>query len=417
MLGKTVNTYRGKPRLRDVGFGIFGIAWFGILWLSQAAIASEADFNEQLVELQTRLELGEYAFAANEVSNQISDIRDVKGNYDRGLTPRYLLLGDAQMGLNEPVEAAESYTMALHVTRMNAGLNTPEQLDSLYKISDALQATGDFENANKAQERAYAIMLEDLGPNNPELLPSMLNLIKWYESNRRYSAAKILYIDAFTLAKKTIPPHDPRRVELARAFALGMRNTVFPPMSGIANFRGFSIQVPGYEEPLPFASTPSSYAMGLTALINVVDFVETHAAADLDLVTAAKLNLADWHQLFGKESKAIRMYREIWEALAPKREKRANIFDQPKLLYIRLPEFAEEDIEKAGVVKLLLTVSYRGRVTGRISQEVEPENNSIEFRTRVAARDARFRPAFQNGEPVTTRDFLLTHFYPLREQR
>ena len=373
------------------------------------------DEQSSLDGLRERVELGEYQVVIDQVSNQINEIREVNGNFDARLADPYIVLGDAQLGLGNAEDAAESFASALNVTRMNKGLHSTDQLTSLYRIAGALSVAGDYQNANEAQERAYGIMLNQLGSRNPQLLPSMLKLIDWYESNRRFSAAKILYIKAIQLANRAIPSDDVRQVELARAFAAGMRNTVFPPMDGKTRFRGFEVQVPGYEPPPPGKSPPSSYSLGRLALVDVVDFVEKHAPSDEETIAMAKLNLADWHQLFGRESKATRMYREIWQELESLPELRESTFGEPKLLYIRLPEF--NDLTAAGsdvgIVELLLTVTYRGAVTGRISQVVEPPNTDIEFRTRVAAREARFRPAMADGKPLTIRGFLLTHRYPL----
>ena len=364
--------------------------------------------------LRERIVLGEFQVVVDEITFQIDEIREENGNYSVRLAEPYIVLGDAQLGLGEPEDAVNSFTAALNVTRMNKGLNSTDQLTSLYRIAGAFSILGDYQNANEAQERAYATMLNQLGAKNPQLLPSMLKLIDWYESNRRFSAAKILYIEAIRLANRVIPSDDIRQVELARAFAAGMRNTVFPPMDGKTNFRAFEINVPGYEPPPPGTAPPSSYSLGQRALLDVVDFVETHAPRDRETLATAKLNLADWHQLFGRESKATRMYREIWTELDSRPALRESIFSEPKLLYIRLPESEELSNEtQVGVVELLLTVSYRGSVTGRISQVVDPPNTDIEFRTRVAAREARFRPAMKDGKPLTTRDFLLTHRYPL----
>ena len=358
--------------------------------------------------------MGEFQFAIDEVSLQINEIREVNGNFAEQLADPYVVLGDAQLGLGDVEDAVDSFTSALNVTRMNKGLNATDQLIPLYRIAGAQAELGEYQHANEAHERAYAIMLNHLGAKNPQLLPSMLTLIDWYESNRRFSAAKILYIEAIQLANRAIPKDDVRQVELSRAFATGMRNTVFPPMDGDSRYRAFEVEVPGYEPPPPGKSPPSSYSLGQRALVDVVRFVETHAPSDRETVATARLNLADWHQLFGRESKATRMYREIWIELESLPELRESIFSEPKPLYIRLPEFkASSDTTQFGVVELLLTVSYRGAVTGRISQVVEPPNTDIEFRTRVAAREARFRPAIKDGKPVTTRDFLLTHRYPL----
>ena len=390
-----------------------------VLSLNPSILASEPLIEANLIdEFRNRVAIGEFEYVASEMSSYINEIRTDKGNYDTRLYEPYMLLGDAQLGLEEPDDAVESFKMALHVRRMNAGLSSTDQIDALYRLSEAMVVAGDYENANKSQERAYALMLDEFGTENPHLLPSMLKLIEWYESNRRYWAAKILYLDAFKLINRVIPTEDKRRVELARSFAIGMRNTVFPPMSGAGQFRGFEIEIPGYEPPSPGTPRPSSYALGQIALTNVVDFIEKQPNYDPKELAVAKLHLADWHQLFGRESKATRLYRELWLEMAAISEFRDSIFGQPKLLYIRLPDFTDEtSTESTGLVELLLTVSYRGTVTGRISQVVDPPDQSIEFRTRVAAREARFRPALDGGKPVTTRDFRLTHRYPLPSRR
>lgn len=401
-----------------------GLAWFTISLLLLAAnyvVATEGATTEDtnsLDVLRQRVELGEFQFAIDELSAQINEIREVHGNFAVRLSEPYIVLGDAQVGIGEVEDAVESFVSALNVTRMNKGLNSTDQLPSLYRIAGTLATLGDYQNANVAQERAYAIMLNQLGAKNPQLLPSMLTLIDWYESNRRFSAAKILYIEAIQIAHRALPPDDIRQVELSRAFAAGMRNTVFPPMDGASRYRPFDVEVPGYEPPGPGKAPPSSYSLGARALVSVVNFVEEHAPSDRETIATAKLNLADWHQLFGRESKATRMYREIWKELESLPAFRDAIFSEPKLLYIRLPEFnTSSDTSAFGVVELLLTVSYRGAVTGRISQIVDPPNTDIEFRTRVAAREARFRPAIKSGKPVTTYDYSLTHRYPISSNR
>ena len=389
-----------------------------LLALLSEVFATELPTQHELETLQSQLAVGEYLAVANEANELIETIRAVGGSYDRRLAQPYLMLGDAQMGVGENGDAIDSFNAALNVVRMNDGLKATTQIDALYRLSDAMSSVGDYQSANIAQELAYSIMLDHYGNNDPQLLPSMLKLIEWYESNRRFSAAKILYIPAIRLAFKTIPADDPRRVDLARAFATAMRNSVFPPMDGKTRFRSFDIVIPGYEPPPPGTRPTSSYSLGQNALVEIRDFVTKSRPNDKEKNALAKLNLADWHQLFGKESQASRMYREIWEDMASLPELRAEVFDEPHILYIRLPEFPnlEADAE-LGVVKLLLTVSYRGTVTGRISQIVEPPNEAIEFRARVAAREARFRPALEDGKPVTTRDFELTHTYPLPKQR
>lgn len=406
------------------------ILFFALLWITTTVVLPTApsllasdkptlnEISRTMASMRTQVEIGEFENVADSLDAYIEDWREQFGAVDMRLAEPYMLLGDAQMGMNESEDALESFNLALMITKVGRGLNSTDQVEALHRISAAHVDNGDYEKANVAQERAYALMLQQFGTDDPALLPSMFKLIDWYESNRRFIAAKILYIEAMGIARRMIPADDIKRIELARAFAKAMRNTVFPPTDDGGIFRPFGVQVPGYEPLFPAQRPPSSYVLGSTALQEVVGFTDKYHPDDLKRRAITKLNLADWHQLFGRETKAIRMYREIWDDLSVLGDLRSEIFDEPELLYIRLPnlEDTETDMD-VGLVELLLTVSNRGLVTGRISQIVEPKNSHIEFRTRMAARDARFRPAFKEGRPVMTKGVLLTHRYPITKQR
>ena len=384
----------------------------------QVVAAQEPPRTANYQSMADLLAVGEYKEVQEQLVDLINELRIEVGNYDLRLATPYLLLGDAQLGMKQPKDALESFETALHIQRTNSGLAAETQVETLYRMSQAMADFGDYTGANTMQERAYGIMLQRFGVHDNRLLPSMLKLIEWYESNRRYSAAKILYLKAIDMARSTMPNDDPRHVKLSRAFALGMRNTVFPPLTGESRFRGFPVRVPGYE-PIPEGiPLPSSYSLGQRELLNVIARLEADTEQSLQQIAIAKLHLADWYQLFGKESRSTRLYRELWEDMAPLPNLRSEIFDEPKLLYIRLPQLAEDGLsEPTGLVELLLTISYRGEVTGRVSLRVEPKDSDIEYATRMAAREARFRPAFLDGRPITTKRYRLMHRYPLQSRR
>ena len=370
---------------------------------------------ETLDQAAALIDLGEYQEAENRLQPILAEARGRGGNYSAKLARPLLLLGDAQLADKRPKQALDSYEHAWQVLRMNEGLASDKQTEALYRLSDVHVALGDYEAANMNQERACELIMNQYGFNDVRSLPAMLKLIEWYESNRRFSAAKLLYLRVIGIVNHYMLEDDPRRVDLGRAFARSMRNTVFPPMSGAGEFHPFSISVPGYEEP-PFGEPPpSSYSLGYRALNRVLDFMVDSGEYPPNQITIAKLNLADWNQLFGRVAQSTRLYREIWNDLEDNTELRSQIFESPQLLYIRLPQYEPPaSNRRSGLVELLLTVSYQGKVIGRISQEVVPRNKTIEHRTRMAARAARFRPAFKNGRPITTKRFIYMHEYPLR---
>ena len=368
-----------------------------------------------LERAETQIATGELKEAQIQLQAYINQERFHRGNFADSLAEPYLLLGDAQLADKNAKQAVLSYEHAWEVLRMNEGLETDTQIEALYRMSDALVEEGDYERANRVQERACEVVIQRYGINDSRSLPAMIKLIEWYESNRRFYAAKILYIEVMKIVKRDIPRTDPRWVDLGRAYARAMRNTVFPPMGGEGKFNGFEITVPGYEENPFGVPIPSSYSLGSGALNSVFEFVSDRNFDPVQQIRA-KINLADWHQLFGRDTKSTQLYREIWQELNDRPAFRSSIFDTPQLLYIRLPQVVEDESETStGLVELLLTISYRGKVTGRISQVVDPWDRSVEHYTRVAAREARFRPAFKDGKPVTTKGYVLTHRYPIRQ--
>jgi len=98
---------------------------------------------------------------------------------------------------------------------------------------------------------------------------------------------------------------------------------------------------------------------------------------------------------------------------------RDRTFSEPKLLYIALPVVSNPNESELplGHVDLMLTISEHGRVVGRKTHSVQPRNDVIEHRVRVAARGARFRPAFKNAQPVRAQNVEFTHHYPIGRSR
>ena len=132
----------------------------------------------------------------------------------------------------------------------------------------------------------------------------------------------------------------------------------------------------------------------------------TQAAAgmsDADVATAM-VEYADWNLLYNYQGIAMRHYRRAWALLESDPERRAEMFEKPNPLYLRLPNDPAKVSEllgtpQRGVVELALNVSHRGDVIGRKTLRAEPRN-IMEYRLRRAAKLARYRPAFQSGNPA-----------------
>ena len=117
--------------------------------------------------------------------------------------------------------------------------------------------------------------------------------------------------------------------------------------------------------------------------------------------------------MFGDYPTAVRHYRRIWQLLESDRERRMKLFGEPTPLFLPLPSdpgyrLRRRGLHRDGIVHLALTVTHRGDVIGSKSLEVAPRS-IMEFRVRKAAKRARFRPAFREGQPVKVRGHPLTY--------
>ena len=109
----------------------------------------------------------------------------------------------------------------------------------------------------------------------------------------------------------------------------------------------------------------------------------------------------------------MRHYRRVWHLLDENPDRRASIFEEPTPLFLPLPpgnRRTQLGGSQDGVVQLALTVTHRGKVVGRKTLHVEPRT-TMEHRVRIAARKARYRPAFREGNPVKIKGHPLEFTY------
>ena len=330
--------------------------------------------------LREQLESREFADVAVQAGNWIAQTETVEGRYDIVLAQPLVLLGDARMGLDDPIGALEAYDRAKHLVRLSDGIQGTRQLDILYREVAAFSALGEWTEANQRRHHhkitAAHVVLEQLidtvrseGEKEPliRLLREQASL--WRQS--RFS----------------------RRKAGRGHFA------AWPP--GIRRF-------PPWQEFFPFRE-------GRDALGEIVALHEESSDSGDDDLATALLEYADWHLLFGDYATSVQHYRRVWQLLDENPDRRASIFEEPTPLFLPLPRNphnrrAQLGGSQDGVVQLALTVTHRGKVVGRKTLHVEPRT-IMEHRVRMAARKARYRPAFREGNPVKIKGHPLEFTY------
>lgn len=376
--------------------------------VSSAAFPTDAD--ERVAALEAQLASGEFEAVAQQIEQWL-DTQDSDG-YDIALAQPFLLLGDARMGMRDPIGAIEAYDRARHITRLAEGIQSIDQLPILYREVDAFSAAGDMVTANDRQEFAFDISRRQYGPDDPRHMIGTYRLIHWYRHHYKYLAAHVLFEQLLDISREHLPPADPLHRRMLREHAELFRHRVFGRR--VRNRGGFPAAPPGFPRHR-YRQNISSFREGRNALGEVVEIQESNPLAGDGELATALLEFADWHLMFGDYPAAVRHYRRIWQLLEADQELRNRIFGEPTPLFLPLPSdpgyrLRRRGMHRDGIVHLALTVTHRGDVIRSRSLQVVPRN-IMEFKVRKAARRARFRPAFRDGQPVKVRGHPLRYVY------
>ena len=272
-------------------------AVLALLTTVQAATAASTAPAETLANLGTQLEVGEYAAVATGAEQLVASIEARAGRYDSTLVAALTLLGDAQMGLDDPESALAAYDRAKHILRIGEGVQGLSQIELLYREADALIAMGDRPAANDRHEFAYSLEARRYGREAPELIPATYRLIEWYEHNYKFRPAQVLYEQVIETAKKIYPPTDRRIIDAVRGYARTYRQRRFgsrEPGRG-----GFLAWPPGHPKDPPWYNR-ANFRRGKDALKEVLEL--TRNAPDMSNVevATAMVEYADWNLLYYK---------------------------------------------------------------------------------------------------------------------
>lgn len=371
----------------------------------------------ELADWRTRINAGEAREAISVIASDIEALKKESGPYDETLIDLYTVLGDAHYRLDHYRDALSAYRVASDISRIANGLHSPEHIGLAYREANMLARIGAWQSANDRHEYAYSIVLREYEEeSDPRRIQGQIRLVDWYESTRKFRAALVVYDKLRSHVKQHYPPAHSFALAVRRSYVQALRETSFPmPDTKLAPW--FRPRVPGWE-PKPFRRRLSNYELGKEELESIGHIVLTNPVATNEEQASALLDLADWHVLFNRPHKGIQLYRDAWDLLEPTPDLLEEAFAQPKLIHMNVtrswvsPERMDKEQIRVGVVQLSLHVNNRGTVVGRKTVATSPDNR-MEYRVRVIAERAKYRPAFKDGESVRARNVPLVYNYAL----
>jgi len=379
---------------------------------------TEAD---PLDRVERQIEAEEYRESIDWLEDHMAGIEADSHRFDPRLVRPLTLLGDAKAGQGRHDEALQHYRRALHLNRVNAGLNTPDQVEIVYREAESLKALGHYQDANDREEYAFHVLNRAHEPLDEELLPGLYHLAGWYERTSNVFAARALYERAVQIIEHHGKIDTVEAIPALRGIANSYRLERFPPfyMAELENQPSSVIA----SEQLRHPVTVNNFPAGEAALQRVVRILRDEESTEALVLGRAVLDLADWYTLFDGASRAEPLYAHAWEVLqGVENLDVASYFADPELLYFPAPGNpspppAERRGERTtGYVEVAFDVTDDGYVRDLNTVASEPDG-LMDFRVRKSLRLARYRPMLVDGVPVFKESYTYRHEFPYYPER
>ena len=379
------------------------------------------DSADPLGQIERQIESEEFEPAIDTLERRIDVIEQDSHRFDHRLVRPLTLLGDAHAGLGAYETALGHYQRALHLSRVNDGLNSPEQVEIVYREADAFKALGDFQEANNREEYAYHVLNRAHDPMDEDLLPGIYHLAQWYERTSNVFAARALYEQAVQIIDAHEKLETVEAIPALQGIASSYRMERFPPyyLADLEQSEASVVTASTMRQPISVNNFPA----GEAALQRVIRIRQSEQNKDPVAIAKAVLDLADWYTLFDKPRRAGPLYAHAWELMSEVESfDVVGYFAQPELLYYPAPgnpsppPVEERGERSTGYVEVAFDVTEDGYVRGLNTVGSQPDG-LMDFRVRKSLRLARYRPMLVEGVPIAKRAHTYRHEFPYYPER
>ncbi|MEP7312159.1 MAG: tetratricopeptide repeat protein [Pseudomonadota bacterium] len=380
-----------------------------VLRLSQAQFGPET---RQLVNPLTNLattcyRLGQFDTALDHYQHALRILDSLASGSDPQLIRPLHGLGATYRALGRDEEAITVLKRALDISRNRDGLFNPGQLPVLRPLADSYMNVGRVEEAGKEQQYAYTVAENTYGTFDVRLLGPLDEYARWNEAAGHYAAARMLHARAVQIAEKSNGTATPMAVPglrgIARAYRLGFVHGEDDESIAASSPPSLSDSLPANLQRVTVGPHPD----GERALRAAAAILQNSKPVDPAALGAVLTDLGDWYLSAGAEVRAFMGYREAWKLLAAGGN--TSALQAPVLLSYRPPAMAvsrrkeDPDDFAQAEVRITLTVAADGQTEQLISNG-DAGTESAARSVLLAMKRALYRPRFDNGEPVVTRD-------------
>lgn len=391
---------------------------------------------------------------------QLKEIEQKGNAYDLELTETLLGLAASYENVGEYANALPLYERASHITRVNHGLFSLDQVPIVQRVIANDIARGDLLSADQQQDYLFYLNRRIHGDNNPALLTAMLDYAEWnvYAFRARMLSPPVVTVEELTDATpsttKEPPPvedifafrieklitaqiayeniinlimahfgtTDPRLPAAERALAV--TNYLYATQV-IASDGGIEMTNGYYSPDFPRLSG-GGFSEGREALERRVQYLEQNGTASREEITRAKMELGDWLITSRKRMNAVELYDQVFADYVASGASQTEIdaLFHP-LLPVSIPTFVMNPYTRASLsIPADAAIQYRGYVDvefsiGRYGQTSMPrelarsqdvDDKVVEVLMRNIRRD-QFRPRYQDGHAIEEDRVQIRYYY------
>lgn len=380
----------------------------------------------------------ERSLAIAEYSTAVATTETSGGVWDVSLVEQLAALGELHQAQGDHIAALQSLDRAMHVSRINSGLHTTDQIPIVEDMIESYTTLGQWSDADLYHDYLFYIQQRAYGPTDPRIIPVLEKMGRWNMQafniglgealGIRLSTAQLMFNAAARLVEFHFGKDDERYVPyLNNVVQTSYQISRNPQLLNQVDNTEFRTSQELLAQLLNerYSTEPAGFSAGEGALREIVTHYEQ--GEDVNLLAEALTNLADWYLIYEQRRRAGEVYQTAWNLLAEQEDGTATqeklfgtvvpipvIDRQPRRMGRGSAKGEGRASLRVDYADLMFTVTRNGSV--RSVQVLSDENADNIIRIGNVSRTMRgltFRPILVDGVPVTTEGnrFRVRYWY------
>lgn len=376
---------------------------------------------------------GQTLGAVDDYRKLVSELSQQYSAFDARLIEPMIGFGEALLAADAALEANQVFEQALQILRINIGLHHPDQLPLTFRIIDTYLKLDRWQDAHDRRRYAYFVELRQHGKGKLAQAPIMDKMARWYLKTGHLGEARFLYQQIIKAIErydnKKSPELIPPLLNIAAIYRSQRDRIAMEPREelkggiGFFGLSGNTIILDRQEG----VTQVIQWSQGERSLKRALKLAESDTNNNTLEVIKINIKLGDWHILFDQPQRSYLYYQAAISLLAdyPQyQDALGHPFEKPKLLHFPpiepvtpLRSQSQSLSKREGFIEFSYTVDKRGKTQNSAIVASKPSELN-DLLAKKIARLARYRPAFQHLEAVSTPDVKdrYNYFYQASAQ-